>query len=69
MHLNPFIRWLRSTHTMPETVCKKCGSDLREGDQICSLCNQILRMHCSNCDFISDTKFHVDCANAELFLR
>src|SRR2546426_736473 len=34
MHLNPFIRWLRSTHTMPETVCKKCGSDLREGDQI-----------------------------------
>lgn len=54
---------------MPETICKKCGSDLRQGQELCGLCGQSYRMQCTNCEFVSDIRFHADCANAELFLR
>jgi hypothetical protein len=54
---------------MPETMCKKCGSDLEQGSEHCTLCDQNLRMRCPDCDFISDILFHTDCANAELLVR
>lgn len=54
--------------TMPETLCKKCGSDLQPAEEQCALCNQSFRMECGNCDFVSDIQFHADCANAELFV-
>ncbi len=54
---------------MPETMCKKCGLDLEPGSEHCSLCDQSLRMQCTDCDFVSDILFHTDCANAELLVR
>ena len=54
---------------VPETMCKKCGSDLQQAEQLCSLCEQSVRMQCTSCDFVSDIRFHADCSNAEHFLR
>ncbi|MEP0824857.1 MAG: hypothetical protein HRF40_05170 [Nitrososphaera sp.] len=54
---------------MPETICKKCGSDLQPGKEMCGLCSQSYRMQCLGCGFVSDIQYHADCATAELFLR
>ncbi|HEX2558424.1 MAG TPA: hypothetical protein VHK86_08905 [Nitrososphaera sp.] len=50
---------------MPETICRQCGCDLQSGAATCPLCSQNLTMECSNCDYVSEVKVHVDCLNAE----
>jgi predicted amidophosphoribosyltransferase len=49
---------------MPETICRRCGSDLQVGNMKCSLCELELTMVCPDCGYTSDSKVHVDCQTA-----
>ncbi|HEY8139859.1 MAG TPA: zinc ribbon domain-containing protein [Nitrososphaera sp.] len=53
---------------MPETICRRCGSDLTEGTTHCSLCDQMLTLACPSCGYVSDSKVHADCRTAEAFV-
>ncbi len=53
---------------MPETICKKCGSDLVE-NTVCNFCQEVVDLACHNCDYISEEKVHADCIKAEFFTK
>ena len=49
---------------MPDTVCRKCGSDLEIGGAKCPLCELELTMVCPDCGHMPDDKVHADCLTA-----
>lgn len=51
---------------MSETLCIRCGSDLRPS-AYCEFCRQPIAYSCSVCDYTTEEKVHSDCRNVELF--
>lgn len=49
---------------MPETICRKCGSDLQLGDSTCPLCELEETLVCPECGYTTDKKIHTDCLTA-----
>ena len=50
---------------MAQTLCIKCGSELK-ASSYCQLCHQPLIFACTSCDYITEEKVHPDCRNAEV---
>lgn len=48
---------------MGSTNCIKCGSSI-DPFSYCELCAEPLNFKCSSCGFVTETKVHVDCVNA-----
>ena len=48
---------------MAQTLCIKCGSELKPSSY-CELCKQPLIFTCTSCDYITEEKVHADCRNA-----
>jgi hypothetical protein len=49
---------------MAQTLCIKCGSELKPSSY-CELCKQPLIFTCTSCDYITEEKVHADCRNAK----
>jgi hypothetical protein len=49
---------------MAQTLCIKCGSELKPSSY-CELCKQPLIFTCASCDYTTDEKVHADCRNAK----
>jgi hypothetical protein len=54
--------------TMAQTLCIKCGSELKPSSY-CQLCQQPLIFACTSCEYITDEKVHTDCRNAEVLAK
>lgn len=52
---------------MGSTTCIKCGSSI-DPFSYCELCEELLNFKCSSCGFVTETKVHVDCVNANSLL-
>ena len=53
---------------MAQTLCIKCGSDLK-ASSYCHLCQEPLVFACTSCDYITEEKVHTDCRNAEVLAK
>ena len=53
---------------MAQTLCIKCGSDLKVSSY-CQLCQEPLIFACTSCDYITEEKVHTDCRNAEVLAK
>src|SRR6266487_2969266 len=53
---------------MAQTLCIKCGSDLKVSSY-CQLCQEPLIFGCTSCDYITEEKVHTDCRNAEVLAK
>jgi hypothetical protein len=53
---------------MAQTLCIKCGSDLKVSSY-CQLCREPLIFACTSCDYITEEKVHTDCRNAEVLAK
>src|SRR5438874_11966903 len=53
---------------MAQTLCIKCGSDLKVSSY-CKLCQEPLIFACTSCDYITEEKVHTDCRNAEVLAK
>src|SRR5438874_4482637 len=53
---------------MAQTLCIKCGSDLKVSSY-CKLCQEPLIFACTSCDYITEEKVHSDCRNAEVLAK
>jgi hypothetical protein len=64
---NRYIRFRYYTD-MAQTLCIKCGSELK-ASSYCQLCQQPLIFACPSCEYITDEKVHPDCRNAEILAK
>ena len=53
---------------MAQTLCIKCGSELKVSSY-CQLCQEPLIFACTSCDYITEEKVHTDCRNAEVLAK
>jgi hypothetical protein len=53
---------------MAQTLCIKCGSELKVSSH-CQLCQQPLIFACTSCEYITEEKVHTDCRNAEVLAK
>ena len=53
---------------MAQTLCIKCGSELKVSSH-CQLCMEPLIFTCTSCDYITEEKVHPDCRNAEILAK
>ena len=53
---------------MAQTLCIKCGSELK-ASSYCQLCQQPLIFACTSCEYITEEKVHADCINAEVLSK
>jgi hypothetical protein len=53
---------------MAQTLCIKCGSELKVSSY-CQLCQEPLIFGCTSCDYITEEKVHTDCRNAEVLAK
>jgi hypothetical protein len=53
---------------MAQTLCIKCGSELKVSSS-CQLCQEALTFACTSCDYITEEKVHTDCRNAEVLAK
>ena len=53
---------------MAQTLCIKCGSELKVSSY-CDLCQEPLIFACTSCDYITEEKVHTDCRNAEVLAK
>jgi hypothetical protein len=53
---------------MAQTLCIKCGSELK-ASSYCQLCQQPLVFTCTSCEYITEEKVHTDCRNAEILAK
>ena len=53
---------------MAQTLCIKCGSDLKVSSY-CHLCQEPLMFACTSCEYITEEKVHTDCRNAEVLAK
>src|SRR6266496_114147 len=53
---------------MTQTLCIKCGSELKVSSY-CHLCQEPLIFACTSCDYITEEKVHTDCRNAEVLAK
>src|SRR5215210_353101 len=53
---------------MAQTLCIKCGSELKVSSS-CHLCQEPLTFACTSCDYITEEKVHTDCRNAEVLAK
>ena len=53
---------------MAQTLCIKCGSELKPSSY-CQLCQQPLIFTCTSCEYITEEKVHTDCRNAEILAK
>jgi hypothetical protein len=53
---------------MAQTLCIKCGSELK-ASSYCQLCHQPLIFACTSCEYITEEKVHTDCRNAEILAK
>ena len=53
---------------MAQTLCIKCGSELK-ASSYCQFCQQPLIFACTSCEYITDEKVHLDCRNAEVLAK
>src|SRR5919197_853206 len=53
---------------MAQTLCIKCGSDLKPSSY-CHLCQEPLIFACASCDYITEEKVHTDCRNAKVLAK
>jgi len=53
---------------MAQTLCIKCGSELKVSSY-CQLCREPLIFACTSCDYITEEKVHTDCRNAEVLAK
>ena len=53
---------------MAQTLCIKCGSDLKVSSY-CQLCQEPLIFACVSCDYITEEKVHTDCRNAKVLAK
>ncbi len=53
---------------MAQTLCIKCGSDLKVSSY-CQLCQEPLIFTCTSCDYVTEEKVHTDCRNAEVLAK
>jgi hypothetical protein len=53
---------------MAQTLCIKCGSELKVSSY-CQLCREPLVFACTSCDYITEEKVHTDCRNAEVLAK
>ena len=53
---------------MAQTLCIKCGSDLKVSSY-CNLCQEPLIFACTSCEYITEEKVHSDCRNAEVLAK
>jgi hypothetical protein len=53
---------------MAQTLCIKCGSELK-ASSYCQLCQQALIFTCTSCDYFTEEKVHTDCRNAEILAK
>ena len=53
---------------MAQTLCIKCGSELK-ASSYCQLCQQPLIFACTSCEYVTDEKVHPDCRNAEVLAK
>ena len=53
---------------MAQTLCVKCGSELKVSSS-CQLCQEPLTFACTSCEYITEEKVHTDCRNAEVLAK
>lgn len=53
---------------MAQTLCIKCGSELKVSSS-CNLCQEPLTFACTSCEYITEEKVHTDCRNAEVLAK
>src|SRR5215210_1390292 len=53
---------------MAQTLCIKCGSELKVSSS-CHLCQEPLTFTCTSCEYITEEKVHTDCRNAEVLAK
>jgi hypothetical protein len=53
---------------MAQTLCIKCGSELKVSSS-CHLCQEPLTFACTSCEYITEEKVHTDCRNAEVLAK
>ena len=53
---------------MAQTLCIKCGSDLK-ASSYCHFCQEPLIFACASCNYITEEKVHIDCRNAEILAK
>jgi hypothetical protein len=53
---------------MAQTLCIKCGSELKVSSS-CNLCQEPLTFACTSCEYITEEKVHTDCRNAEILAK
>ena len=53
---------------MAQTLCIKCGSELK-ASSYCQLCQQPLIFACTSCEYVTEEKVHPDCRNAEVLAK
>ena len=53
---------------MAQTLCIKCGSDLK-ASSYCQLCQEPLIFTCTSCNYITEEKVHTDCRNAKILAK
>jgi hypothetical protein len=53
---------------MAQTLCIKCGSELKVSSY-CHLCQEPLIFACTSCEYITEEKVHTDCRNAEVLAK
>ena len=53
---------------MAQTLCIKCGSELKVSSY-CNLCQEPLIFACTSCEYITEEKVHTDCRNAEVLAK
>jgi hypothetical protein len=53
---------------MAQTLCIKCGSELKVSSS-CNLCQEPLTFACTSCEYITEEKVHTDCRNAKVLAK
>jgi hypothetical protein len=53
---------------MAQTLCIKCGSELKVSSY-CHLCQEPLIFACTSCKYVTEEKVHADCRNAEVLAK
>ena len=53
---------------MAQTLCIKCGSELKVSSH-CQLCMEPLILTCTSCGYITEEKVHPDCRNAAVLAK
>jgi hypothetical protein len=53
---------------MAQTLCIKCGSELKVSSY-CHLCQEPLIFACTSCEYITEEKVHTDCRNAKVLAK